>query len=349
MTYSPTFFSDFGLQHKFNVFQQIRNDVVKRNESWDIFIAQKRGAGKSAMALRMALLIDPNFTLDHVCFRVSDFVRLLTSRQRPGTVLIFDDLGTQEGGSSRRWQRQESHDLADIMQLNRTDGIITIATSLELDRSEKRLRAGFSLLIDPGTKLSSADTRGNGLASRIVMRKKGVDVFEGTTYWQYWRYASGGRIVAIDISHPPAELWKEYRMKRDQFLVDVKDKGKDTEDTKRNRHDSPPLTNKEWSGEMNIRPNRVAPMREIMKQLYDVGAVDKDKGMANLKVKKILKNVLGYTTDRSCQQTMEKWYNYGFAQNVKAKVDGKNTSVVWLTPKAVKFVLREPLLLNDKT
>ena len=83
MSYNPTFASDFGIKKTLNLFAQIRNDVVLRNESWDIFIAQKRGAGKSTVAISLARLLDPHFTLDHVCFTVDKFIGLLTSRLPP--------------------------------------------------------------------------------------------------------------------------------------------------------------------------------------------------------------------------------------------------------------------------
>ena len=348
--YSPTFASDFKIQHKFNIFQQIRNDVVKRNESWDIFIAQKRGAGKSAMALRMALLLDPHFSLNKVCFTVSDFVDTITTRQTPGTVVIFDDLGTQEGGSSRKWQKREAHDLADIMQLNRTDGIITIATSLELDRGEKRLRAGFGLLVDPGTKLSSAETHGHGLASRIIMRQKITDVFDGTTFWQYWRYAGGGRIVAIDISHPPAELWKAYRVKRDEFLAQVKHATKETEGVKpvgttSNHSDRGAVrSDKEWGKTLHVQASRIQLIRASCKYLIKKGAVDSTKACSVKEFKEQLVTSYGFKKS-SAQEILHKLYVNDVLR--RSQTGNGRTGLVWVTDRGRSLADKLPVPLEQ--
>lgn len=278
--YTPTFSSYMGIDQTQFVFDQIRNDVLVRNESRDIFIAQRRGAGKSTIAVRIATLLDPNFTLDHVCFTVSKFVSLITSRLEPGTVIIFDDLGTQKGGSSRKWQKQESQDLADIMQLNRTDRIITIATSLELDRGEKRMRAGFSLMIDPGDKLSDEDTGGRGLANQIKLRQKVVDVFGGSVRWQYWRYKAGGRIVGINISHPSAQVWvKGYLTMREQCLQDVKENRKDEIDSEL----TPNGTHKnavDLAKMLGTQGKFIPSYRASLTQMHNQKAVSKESGIS---------------------------------------------------------------------
>ena len=162
MSWQPLDPNDFP-QFKENqdIFSFIRESVTERNESWDFFIAQQRGMGKSTIALALARMLDPGFKVENISFKSDDFASKMTSGMKKGSVLVFDDMGTAQGGSSRKWQASGVHELADIMQLNRTDGIITIGTSIELERSEKRLRSGFRCLISPVEKLSHLQT-GNG-------------------------------------------------------------------------------------------------------------------------------------------------------------------------------------------
>ncbi|NIA12236.1 MAG: hypothetical protein GWP10_21590 [Nitrospiraceae bacterium] len=338
--YHPTFRHDFMLDRNTDIFKRIRWNVVVRNESWDIFIAQRRGAGKSTVAIRLALLLDPYFTLDHICFTVSKFVGLLTSRQRPGTVIVFDDLGTQEGGSSRKWQKQEAQDLADIMQLNRTDGIITIATSLELERGEKRLRAGFSLMVDPGEKLSDVETGGRGLASRIRMRQKVVDVYSGKVRWQYLRYTSGGRIVAIDISHPPADFWVgEYQTMRNEFLDSIKEHRKDGIDdqVKPNRT---PARNAEIAKMLHAAVGHVPMHIEALNYLHEQGAVSKETGITTKEVQEAVMRIFDCKLGNAAIK-MKQWKLAHFATS-KRSVAGR-PAVWWLTEQGIKVVKREPL------
>lgn len=346
--YAPTFAQDFGIDRTTNIFERIRRNVVVRNESWDIFIAQRRGAGKSTVAVRLGMMLDPYFTIDHVCFTVTKFVALLTSRLRPGTVLIFDDLGTQEGGSSRKWQKKEAQDLADIMQLNRTDGIITIATSLELERGEKRLRAGFSLMVDPGEKLSDADTGGHGLASRIKLRQKVVDVFDGDVKWQYMRYASGGRIVAIDISHPPADFWLgEYKAMREQFLEGIKEHRKDGADDERTATGSC-ATAVQLADIIGTKQRYVKYHKKALQWLYDKGAVSHETGISHIELYETIRQTFHVSANSSIQRHLAHWTAGGLAESHRFSGFGKGEggrrdSLWWITEKGIRIVLREPL------
>jgi hypothetical protein len=233
-TWNPLFASDYGFTKPWNMFNFVRDAVVKRNESYDFFLAGGRGFGKSASAMSLAMMLDPDFTLDHWCFTTDKFLDLITTRQRPGTTIVWDEIGTQKSGSSRKWQIKEAHDLADIVQVNRTDGLIIIGTSIELSRGEKRFRSGYRVLADPVRKLSNQET-GHGLAIDVEMRVKHTDVFEDETRYKLWRYASGGRIKYIRLYHPPVGIWQDYQGMRLDFLHDIKKKimyGDDDKDDK---------------------------------------------------------------------------------------------------------------------
>jgi len=223
MSWTPIEPDDFP-QFKENqdIFNFIRESVVDKNESWDFFIAQQRGMGKSTIAIALARMLDPNFEVKNISFKAKDFAEKMTSGLDKGSVLIFDDMGTAQGGSSRKWQATGVHELADIMQLNRTDGIITIGTSIELERSEKRLRSGFRCLISPVEKLSHTQT-GNGLAIDIEMRVKSIDVFNDVSLFKLWRYSNGGRVKLMRLYHPDVQLWGRYQKMRSEYLANLKE------------------------------------------------------------------------------------------------------------------------------
>ena len=220
--WQPVFKEDFPqFKENQNIFEFIRNAVVERNESWDFFIAQQRGMGKSTIAISIAKMLDPNFSIDNISFKAGDFAEKMISGKPKGTVLVFDDMGTAQGGSSRKWQASGVHELADIMQLNRTDGIITIGTSIEMERSEKRLRSGFRCLISPVEKLAHHQT-GNGMAIDVEMRIKSIDVFNDQPIFKLWRYSKGGRVKLIRLYHPDAVIWQEYQTMRSEYLNNLK-------------------------------------------------------------------------------------------------------------------------------
>ncbi|OEU63671.1 MAG: hypothetical protein BA870_10845 [Desulfuromonadales bacterium C00003094] len=251
-------------------FAYFRNAVVNRNESWDIFIAQDRGAGKSATAMGMAMMIDPHFTIDHWCFTTERFIELITTPQRKGTVVVFDDMGTQGGGSSRKWNADGAHDLADIMQLNRTDGIITIGTSLELARSELRFRRGFKVLVSPEKKLSNEDTRGRGLATLVDLRIKSTDVFNDEVRYKLMRYAPGGRIKRVVVPHPPVDMWLKYQGIRDTFLAAVKGGNDEVSEPDKNAG----LSNDELRAHLGVTMASTQLYKSLIKSIVKDGFVE---------------------------------------------------------------------------
>jgi len=220
--WKPVFASDYDYVTPFNLFAHIKHAVRMRNESWDFFFASDRGFGKSASAMSLALMLDPNFSIDNWCFTSEKYIDLITSPQKKGTVVVFDEVGTAQSGSNRKWNDESAHALADIAQVNRTDGVITIGTSLQLDRTEKRLRAGFRVIVAPTIKLSNVETGGKGLAIDCEFRVRDVDVFKDDVRYKLFRYQEGGRIKFVRLFHPPTAMWRAYQVHRADFLDDLK-------------------------------------------------------------------------------------------------------------------------------
>lgn len=277
--WTPLFKSDFRFSQPFNIFDFVRDAVIRRNESIDFFLAADRGMGKSAAAMSLAMMLDPNFKIEHWCFTQDRFIELITSHQPKGTVVVFDDVGTAEGSSSRKWQNDAAHDLADIMQVNRTDGIITIGTSLQLDRMELRLRAGFRVLCQPVRKLTAQET-GNGMAIDTEMRLRTVDVFDDSVRYKLWRYAPGGRVKFVRLFHPPADVWNRYQTVRKEFLDGVKarreEKAAAAAERKEKKEDNAEkkamkATDKEWAHEIHVNPKDLSVYRNLLKTIQTNG------------------------------------------------------------------------------
>ena len=279
--WKPLFAGDYQFHSKpFNIFEFVRDAVIRRNESIDFFLAADRGMGKSASAMSLAMMLDPNFKVEHWCFTQDRFIELITSHQPKGTVIVFDDVGTSEGSSSRKWQNDAAHDLADIMQVNRTDGIITIGTSLQLGRMELRLRAGFRVLCQPVRKLTTHET-GNGMAIDTEMRLRTVDVFDDSIRYKLWRYAPGGRVKFVRLFHPPVGIWNRYQVVRKEFLDGVKARREEkaaasAERKEKKEHNAVEkalkATDKEWAHEIKVNPMQLSVHRNLLKAIQTDGA-----------------------------------------------------------------------------
>lgn len=228
--WEPLFPGDYGLNRAINLFGYIRHQVMKRNEAWDFFLYAMRGKAKSSTSLSLAMLLDPNFDLSRWCFTVDKWLevtRLAASTHARGWVIVQDEMGTQKSMSSQSWWSQESKDAADIHQMNRTDGIINIATSLEIGRVNNRMRSQYKVIVFPERKLSNKETGGKGMAVDVILRIVEQNPFEDdekkSFERRYPRYSDGGRIVRVRIPHPPADMWNAYSKERADFLTLIRD------------------------------------------------------------------------------------------------------------------------------
>jgi hypothetical protein len=280
--WKPLFRDDFRFSQPFNIFEFVKNAVIRRNESIDFFLSADRGMGKSASAMSLAMMLDPHFTVNHWAFTSDRFIELITSRLPKGTVIVFDDVGTSEGSSNRKWQQEQAHHLADVMQVNRTDGIITVGTSLQLSRMELRLREGFRVLCQPIQKLNAQQT-GNGMAIDVEMRLRSVDVFEDSVRYKLWRYAPGGRVKYVRLFHPPVGIWMDYQKVRKEFLEHVKARQEEKKQKATERKEKmvenaekkvSKATDKEWAHEIHVNPMNLVMYRNVLKAVGTDGSKD---------------------------------------------------------------------------
>lgn len=213
----------YHLDHIPDIFHEVRDLVKYRNESWDILIFAPRGSSKSTVGLSLAYHIDPDYSLYNWAFKMEDRLRLETELP-PGSVLVSDEMGTQLSGSSHEYQKKENKELADQVQLNRTNRIIHIDITLDPGRILNRVRATYALLVFPLRKLSDKETGGRGLATECIVRTVQMIPFSNNSdpfQRKYWRYTDGGRISRFVLFHPPADIWKQYSKMRNDFQEEL--------------------------------------------------------------------------------------------------------------------------------
>lgn len=252
--WSPAFKGNHAYEtEKFDIIGHIHNSVVKKSESWDILLTGPKGDGKSTAAMSFAMMLDPNFTLENWCFTSAKFTDLISSNHPPGTTIVFDDAGVSDASSSRRWASKGSHELADIIQMARTDRLIIIMTTIQASRIELRLRDSFKVLVQPRRKLTSAQNGGRGLAVECNLRFREIDVFRNEVTYKYPRYISGGRVTSVIMKHPDKYTWHEYQIIRQARLDDVKAQMEKNESRAQSIADTKRATLKDLSNEFHIR------------------------------------------------------------------------------------------------
>jgi hypothetical protein len=211
----------------FDIFKLIRYKVLYGNESWDILCTGQKGVGKSSTMLTLALLVDPYYSLNRWAFTTEELMNM-RKNARPGNAIVSDEMGTQAALSSQNWMKKESKEAVDMHQLDRTERIINIATTLDVGRINNRIRTQYKVLVNVDKKLGDKDTEGNGLGTSCVVRFIEEDPFAKNSYEQfkrkYFRDNCGRRISRVVIPHPPAEMFKKYSNMRNDFQERLRQK-----------------------------------------------------------------------------------------------------------------------------
>jgi hypothetical protein len=245
-TWTPVYKNDMKLEQGYDFFKTIVRRVKDYNESYDMTVVGDRGLGKSAFGLSAAKLIngefagnpDAPFSLDHVCFDVDAWIDIC-GKIKGGGVVILDEVGTEGSLSSRTSMSKGNRATSDIIQLMRTDRIVTIYISTDRDRIDKRVRQLTSVMGTPIAKLDDEQTNGYGLAleadikyrrtrpaSESARNKHSED---DSGYLQHevsaLQYCPKGIIHSMVVPHAPVELWVGYEAKRAMKLEDVRNAG----------------------------------------------------------------------------------------------------------------------------
>lgn len=219
---------DFSFNPVLDVISFIRHRVTNYNESYDFLATGPKGSGKSTMALSICYRYNPNFDVKkHVAFSVQEWLEKSKTLKR-GDIVMCDEMGTRQFGSSHKWMSQENQELSDIVQLNRTDGISMIGTTLDEMRVTNRVRSTYSVYVhsEEKVKVPHYEKNENGerifkgyyLAIRCLIRFRKTDLFNqngGNDYLIYPRNGPKCIIKRVLLFHPPNEIFEEYSKQRD--------------------------------------------------------------------------------------------------------------------------------------
>lgn len=243
--WTPAYATDMRLNSKYDFFKIIVGRVKHFNESYDLTIVGDRGLGKSAFGLGAATIIHNkfmgkvcDFPMSHVCFDVEEWQQVCDSiaSKGGGGVVILDEVGTEGSLSSRTSMSKGNRATSDIIQLMRTDRIITIYISTDRNRIDKRVRELASVMGTPIGKLSNEDTNGYGLAIEADIRyrrtRPGTESIGSGDESQYLihevnslHYGPKGIVYSVVVPHPPVESWIKYGEKRAVKLAALREAG----------------------------------------------------------------------------------------------------------------------------
>jgi len=212
-------------------YHAIKDRLTKQNRNWLCVITGDTGSGKSYTALRLAELLDSNFSIANVAFEPREFISLIKNG-RPnnnggftplerGSLIIFDEAGV--GMASRQWYTVQNQLLGYLLQTFRytNHGVIFTVPDLSfIDVQARRLFHNYF-------KSQGVDYE-HGQAQSTIYALDHND-WVGKTYRHSVKYGDDDFTI-WGFSKPSEKLIQDYERKKAQYAESLYQGALDTID-----------------------------------------------------------------------------------------------------------------------
>jgi len=188
--------------------ERSRRRMLSHNQHLVMTIVGGTGMGKSYCALRIAEILDPDFTIDQCVFS-PDAVLLLAKTLKKGSVIILDEAGV--GFASRDAMTRQNKTIGKFLQVWRARNLCLISTLPSLEMMDKQGQMLSHAVLRP----MHIDRRLNKVQVRFLMIDH--NPFTGVTLKQYMR-KEGQRLTKLYVKLPSVKLRHEYEKKKAHFL-----------------------------------------------------------------------------------------------------------------------------------
>jgi len=184
------------------------------NNNWVAILTGETGSGKSWGAIRLAEILDPEFSVDQVAFNVEEFLDLASDKSYPdGSVIVLEEAGV--AANARNWYDVANEVLNFVLQTWRHQNRGAIITAPELDLIDKQVRRRFHHYIEMVAKDEQENrTRGD-------VRYIDTDRMEGDNYFWHHRFKAPDGVVRryryIDFQPPTEDVREAYETAKDDY------------------------------------------------------------------------------------------------------------------------------------
>lgn len=191
---------------------------IERNQNALLAITGATGSGKTYAALYFAKLLDPDFTIDHLCFTPTEFMKLVNAPEmKSGSVIIWDEVGV--GLNNREWQSKGNKLLNFVMQTFRHKNYIVLFTSPHANFVDK----GTRTLLHGRLETTGIDRRKKRCMIKPLLFQ--INQKDGRVFEKYLRVITPDtglmQIKKLRAYLPDKELVKEYEKKKTEFTANM--------------------------------------------------------------------------------------------------------------------------------
>jgi Zonular occludens toxin (Zot). len=204
--------------YKTNIFISRLKSRLKNQQHFIVLIVGRPGSGKSYTALRIAELVDENFTLENVAYTPKEFISLVKNRKE-GSAIVFDEAGVAI--YSREWQKKINRIFAKLIQILRYKCLGIIFTTPHALFLDKAVRVLFDYIL-----LAEGFDRENNVSyCKVFMNSPLNYIFSYETLMPF-TIQYDGKTLEIDrlyFSKPKhaTEYEKLARMRKDMIIAEL--------------------------------------------------------------------------------------------------------------------------------
>jgi len=247
------------------ILASVKSRLWRKNQNWICAIVGSTGSGKSYSAMRLAEIIDKDFNINKVFFRIRDFITAINKKEiKKGSCVVIDEAGI--GWAARSFMEQENRDMSALFQAVRFMNFGIILTVPSLFMVDKH---GRDLLHATGRTLGINRTEGY---VKLQYKIQNIDALTGhKVYRKYPRVRQPNgqlkRITFIKVHKPSKKLIQNYEKRKRIFAEELFaeiDKRMGKKDEKDKRIVKKPDIEKDIKAGM--RPIDIARKRQVTKK-----------------------------------------------------------------------------------
>lgn len=112
----------------------IKNAVTKKDRDFVFVVDGEEGSGKSVLSMQLAKELDPNFTLDNICFNADQFLQRLKTAPKFSCIVLDEAFSSANSRSALTEVNRSLIGVATEMRQQNLFVIIVIPSFFDLDR-----------------------------------------------------------------------------------------------------------------------------------------------------------------------------------------------------------------------
>jgi hypothetical protein len=184
----------------------------RRNDNWMGAFVGETGKGKSYAALRTCEVVDPDFSVDHICFGVGEFLERVATEAAPGDMTMFEEASVE--ADSSQYMSVANRAIRYVSETWRHQRRGVAFTLPAFGRLDSGVRGRLTNLIQLDSKNEKA---GYTLARFKILQQ---DSMSGEIYQHYPRI-DGVQHKRLKFRKPSEQLLEQYEQRKESYTKEL--------------------------------------------------------------------------------------------------------------------------------